>query len=614
MADGPSSINTHRLPLLAPSSHSPLARLNISFGKGSHSQALLTLFTLKPKGMQKKKKYPSEPTFVPLSHPLPSGFFHFYSFQNFTLPNPQTVPGPVLAPLHGWQPSPKHPLSGPLSLISPKARTVTQRTRQTSDNNVVHFRTIHPFPHSTHSHTDTETRTQTRTQGKSSPVLPTDVAPANTGTTATTLRCRLVYFSHLFFQLSQLRSANFTKHQPTIPPSRQPTTPIHCTLTLCPAANPNPKCRKACFIFCAFFISETPTCPTPPNTPQTPLPSLPSDKPSDEPTDPAGLFFTMPAKDKSNNNSNNSHSTLFHLPSPYPTPALAHRIALSASGVALRGVVVVVAAFLLATRKKSNKNNCHFPPPPTTIVMPPCPAQTACPLSPPTHLILSQSAQLTSSHTLGQSPKNPPHSNTTLPTPPTPPSARRMPNASQTIHKTRHSAVCQLICRRHPLWPRLIPILSSPPPRWFVDAADVSVAVAVIGVSLFLYSYPSTDSTTSTCLLLLLPLLLLLCSRPLPIATLCCTLFAICLPHARSAFSMCFLAASHIHKAKRRHCQPARMSRALAPTQLSLSHSSLSLSVCGVARQAGSPTSLVCLRHSLAFALALSLSGCALLC
>lgn len=119
----------------------------------------------------------------------------------------------------------------------------------------------------------------------------------------------------------------------------------------------------------------------------------------------------MPAKDKSNNNSNNSHSTLDPLP-PFQPPALAHRIALSASGVALRCVVVVavVAAFLLATRKKSNKNNCHSPPHPT----PPSPS-SSCRLAqhkrlahlPPTHLTLSQSAQLNSPH-LTQKP-NPTH-------------------------------------------------------------------------------------------------------------------------------------------------------------------------------------------------------------
>lgn len=177
----------------------------------------------------------------------------------------------------------------------------------------------------------------------------------------------------------------------------------------------------------------------------------------------------MPAKDKSNNNSHNSHSTLS--PSPFQPPALAHRIALSASGVALRRVlvVVVVAAFLLATRKKSNKNNCHFPPSTITPL-------TSCRLaqhkrlahSPPTHLTLSHS-QLNSTHltslTLGQSPKIPPQPTPILHSqyPLAHPAARRMPNASQTIHKTRHSAVCQLICRRHPLWPRLISILSSSP-------------------------------------------------------------------------------------------------------------------------------------------------------
>lgn len=178
----------------------------------------------------------------------------------------------------------------------------------------------------------------------------------------------------------------------------------------------------------------------------------------------------MPAKDKSNNNSNNSHSTLSPSPSPFQPPALAHRIALSASGVALRPVLVVavVAAFLLATRKKSNKNNCHFPPPPSPPLR-----HAALPSTNglPTRLQLTSHSrsQLNSTHltslTLGQSPKIPSHPTPILHSqyPLARPAARRMPNASQTIHKTRHSAVCQLICRRHPLWPRLIPILSSSP-------------------------------------------------------------------------------------------------------------------------------------------------------
>lgn len=148
-------------------------------------------------------------------------------------------------------------------------------------------------------------------------------------------------------------------------PSPQPTTPLHCMPTLRPAASPNPKCRKACLIFCAFFISETPTSPTPPNTLLQPHPCL---RLTVRRTDRSSRPFFHHAGERQKQQQQ-QQLTLNTLPPPFHHPsALTHRIALSASGVALRRVVVVavVAAFLLATRKKSNKNNCHFPPHPAT--------------------------------------------------------------------------------------------------------------------------------------------------------------------------------------------------------------------------------------------------------
>lgn len=136
----------------------------------------------------------------------------------------------------------------PGSLISPKARTVTQRTRQTSDNNVVHFRTIPPFPLRTHTHTQRHAHAHTGPAPSCPQMLPLPTREQQQQRCVAGSYIFLIYFS----------SSSPNSGLPTSP-SRQPTTPLHCTPTLRPAANPNPKCRKACFIFCAFFISETPT-------------------------------------------------------------------------------------------------------------------------------------------------------------------------------------------------------------------------------------------------------------------------------------------------------------------------------------------------------------------
>lgn len=220
------------------------------------------------------------------------------------------------------------------------------------------------------------------------------------------------------------------------------------------------------YFLCVFHIrnADEPT----PRIPHPPHPTRDDDDRPTYPTIQPAFFFTMPAKDKSNNSSSNSHSTLHPTPLPaQPIPALLHRNALSASGVALCRVVVVVAAFLLATRKKSNKNNCQSLPLPTPVTSI---AQTACPLasnsthlthSLPPSLSLSRSQQLTSHSASPTQKPTPPQSHSNEHTL-TITSLLRLCSASQTIHKTRHSAVCQLICRRHPLWPRLIPILLTP--------------------------------------------------------------------------------------------------------------------------------------------------------
>lgn len=391
--------------------------------------------------------------------PCPVAFFHFYSFQNFTLPNPQTVPGPVLAPVHGWQPSPTPSLASASSAQKP-AQLRSAHGRQATTTLSTFAPSIPSPTQPTHKHT------KTRIQGKSSPVLPTDVAPANTGTTATTLRCRLVYFSHLFFQLSQLHQT------PTHHPGNPPPLPLYAHSP--PCCEPKPKAPQSMLYFlCVFHIRNADV----PNATQHPShPTPPSDKPSDEPTDPAGLFFTMPAKDKSNNNSN-SHSTLLPL-TPLSIPPRSLTASRSQPLVLLSVALLLLLHFCWRRAKKATKIIAISPPPPSSCRL----AQhKRLAHSPPTHLILSQSAQLTTPHTLGQSPKNPPHSNTTLP--PHPPlrtsHAQCLPNHSQnsalsclSTHLPPPSALATADSHS------LLSSSSLSSPRWFVDAADVSVAVS----------------------------------------------------------------------------------------------------------------------------------------
>lgn len=119
----------------------------------------------------------------------------------------------------------------------------------------------------------------------------------------------------------------------------------------------------------------------------------------------------MPAKDKSNNNSNNSHSTL-SLP---PSTSLPHSLtALRSQPLVLLSVALLLLLHFCWRRAKkatkiiaiSPRTPLHHHPPP--FVMPPCPAQTACPLaSNSPHTLAVSSTQLTSPHTQKPNPTHP---------------------------------------------------------------------------------------------------------------------------------------------------------------------------------------------------------------
>lgn len=365
----------------------------------------MTLFTPKPKGMQ--KKYPSEPTLVPLSHPRTQWLFStFILFKNFTLPSPQAVsPSPYTPPVHGWQPTPSTlPPWQPHQPKSPHSYAAHTADKRQQRCPLSHHPSLPPL--NAHTHSDTHTHTRGR------PRLAHRCCPCQHGNNSNNVALPArIFFSFIF--PAPLPTPVCQLHHPLNPPPHSTACPLSALLR-----TQTQSAAKHALFFVRFSYPKRRRAHPTPSAP--PLPQ--TNRPTNRPFQPA---FFSPCRRKTKATTTATTHTQ-HSPS-FPPPSLfnlAHRIALSASGVALRRVVVVVvAAFLLATRKKSNKNNCHSP---RTALHHRSLRHAALPSTNglPTRLQLTSHSrsQLNSTH-LTSHPKsqpNPPHSNTPLTIPPSP--------------------------------------------------------------------------------------------------------------------------------------------------------------------------------------------------